>query len=218
MTKNRKLFIGIAGVLLVAAVIFIGTLIYDELKPPSTDTAVFQSSIFSFAYPRTYALKESSTGAANIGSQPEEGEFMPMVQVVRYTNDPDSPRPPSYDVYLQRQVVALCGSDSAETIVCKAGTWEPYTSPTGLEGQRSTLTMTRTNLTSGTTTESTYGPITAFDVTQEPTIEDPLRYQAVFVYPALESVITGTTSTELLDEILGTLTLGRPIVTTTPAL
>ena len=139
---------------------------------------------------------------------------MPGVQVVRYTNDPDSPRPPSYDVYLQRQVVALCGSDSAETIVCKGGAWEPYTSPTGLEGKRSTLTMTRTNLTSGTTTESTYGPITAFDVTQEPTIEDPLRYQAVFVYPALATVLTNSTSTELMDEILNTLTLGRNSTTT----
>lgn len=196
--------------LAIALVIVLGGalayLTYGYLHP-LPDSTTFQSRYYSFDYPRTYATQEYASGEVSIGAQ--NGQIlMPHVEVNRYQSDPDVAAPPSFDAFMKKQASALCGADGpVESVTCTQVGVTATTTAGGLSGQMLDLTLVRKNLKSGTTTSSTYGPLYVFNTTAVPTPDSPLRYTAVFVYPALSAYLSGTTTPLLLDQVVSTLKL-----------
>lgn len=208
--KKNRFRIAIAAVLVLGIGLLLLT--FGTFKPlPITTT--FKSKFFSFDYQRTYAAQEYSSGEVAIGKQNGD-TLVPYVEINRYQSDPDVALPSSYDVFLKRQASALCGADGpTESITCTEIGETPYTSPTGIEGKKLDLTLVRKNLKSGTTTSSTYGPFYVFNTTLPPTPDRELRYSAIFIYPALSAFLSGTTTPELMQQVMSTITLPSPAST-----
>ncbi|HRH55984.1 MAG TPA: hypothetical protein PK609_03945 [Candidatus Paceibacterota bacterium] len=212
LTSKHKLLIGI-GIVVVAALALYFT---QDLWKPLPDNTTYHDSAFSFEYPRSFSAEEYAPNAVGISSVNENGTT-PLVQVIRYQSDPDSALPASFDAYVERQALALCGSDGpVEDLSCSDLVRTPYTSAQGHEGQELSLTLLRTNLESGTTTTETFAPLYVFNATRP--VEDPedkLRYRALFVYPAFSSVVGGNTSPELLAQVIDSLVIPNGVSTTT---
>lgn len=206
--NQRKILI--AGALIAALVLILGGwYLFANSTRPSTDTSTFKSKAFWFDYPRTFDVREFETGAVLVGSQ-ERKEFVPLVQVMEYKSDPDSPLAASYEEFVTQQALELCGSDnSEENVECSNAVVEPFTSLNAFDGFKITLTLTRTNLGTQETVASTFGPIYAFNVTKPATAEDPLRYASVFVNPTLQATLSGTEVTELLDAVVARLVISN---------
>lgn len=208
MTFDKKRILILAGTVLVFA---LAALIWWEYEDtdgwaPLPDETTYQSSAFSFSYPRIYTLEEYARGVVSVGTE-IEGERVSLVEVVRYRQDPDTATPVSYETFVTRQLLALCGSDDAALMISCSNPVATSSSYGGaFETDEITLTMTRTNAAGEKTTEP-YGPIYVFNTTEAATAEDPLRYEATFVYPSLEAVRAGTSSPALVQEIARLLTM-----------
>lgn len=207
--KQYRFRIAIAIVLILGA----GLLYIIFGHGPLPDMTTFKTKYFSFEYPRTYAAQEYSSGVVSLGTK--NGEVVvPAVEVNRYQNDPDEKTPASFDAFMKRQAGALCGADGpVESITCTQVGVTAYTSPKGLSGAKLDLTLVRKNLKTGTTTSSTYGPLYVFNTTPIPTPDAPLRYTAIFVYPALSAFLEGTTTPALMQEVLDTLIIPSGVST-----
>lgn len=212
LTPRRKLIAGIA-----AAVLLVGTVLFltEDTWLPDPANVSYRDQNFSFDYPREYKTQEFARGTVIVGDK-QSNIFTPLVEVIVYQSDPDATLPPTFDTYMNRQALALCGSDSVEKITCSNIIATPYTSSQGLLGQELSLTLTRENLESGTSTTETFGPVYVFNTTRF--VADPadtLRYRAIFVYPSFASVVAGSTSPELLTKVLDSLTIPGGISTVT---
>lgn len=202
MTFDKKRIYILAGAVLVFAIAALIWWQYEETDgwaPLPVETS-YQSPEFAFSYPREYSLEEYARGVVSLGTEIND-ERVSLVEVVRYRHDPDTATPVSYEAFVTRQVLALCGSDDAALIIsCSnpVATSSPYGG--AFEADEITLTMTRTNAAGEKITEP-FGPIYVFNTTQAATAEDPLRYEATFVYPSLEAVRAGT-STPALTELI----------------
>lgn len=202
----KKYRFWIAGAIVVVIGAFLLTLAYDALKP-LPDNTEFKSRYFSFMYPRTYNAEEYAAGVVSLGIPNDEG-LNPLIEVTRYQSDPDTALPKDFDTFMKRQAGAVCGADGpTESISCTQVGATPYTSPKGISGQKLDLTLVRKNLKTGTSTSSTYGPFYVFDTTASSTPDSPLRYSAIFVYPALPAFLSGTTTPALMDQVMSTFTL-----------
>lgn len=206
---DRKTLI-IGAVLLLVIIAGIGFAV-SEIDGPVADDTQFLGNDFSFTYARAYQLQEPDGGVVVLGKEDETG-FNPLLGVVRYKSDPQSPLPASFDAFVKTQARHLCGSDGPiEDVKCSNPQAEPYTTASSTAGLKLSMTLTRTNLTSGTTTTSTYEPLYAFNVTQPATVERPLRYEAVFVYPTLQAVLAGTSTPALMDQVMNSLAIPNAI-------
>ncbi len=212
LPKNRTYTLAAAIVILLGIILLI---IGYAATRPVPDLTDFRSQYFTFTYPRMYDTEEYAPGVVSIGRQ--NGQvLMPLVEVNRYQSDPDIETPETFDAFMKRQASALCGNDnSLESVSCTEVAVTPYENPNGATGQKLDLTLIRKNLTSGTTTSSTYGPIYVFnttststpDATATSTPESTLRYSAIFVYPALSAFLISSTSPELLNQVITTFEL-----------
>ncbi len=203
LTPRHKLLIGIMGALLLVGLVLYMT---QDLWNPPPDNTTYHDNAFSFVYPRIYSALEYDSSAVGIREN-VEGMLTPLVEVIRYQSDPDVALPASYDMFVERQALALCGSDGpVEGLTCTDLVRTPYTSAQGLVGEELSLTLKRTNLESGTTTSETYAPLYVFNATlpvEDP--EDTLRYRAVFVYPSFSSAASGNSNPGLLKQIIDSL-------------
>ena len=202
LTPKYKLFIGIGAVVLLAVLAFAT----QDVWKPLPEMTTYHDNGFSFEYPRVNNAEEYAPGAVIVGTAGDEG-LSPLVEVIRYQSDPDTALPATFDAYVRKQALALCGSDgSVERLSCTDVVATPYTSAQGLEGQELSLTLVRTNLADGTTATETFAPIYVFNTTRPvEDAEDRFRYRAVFVYPSFASVISGTASPALLAQIIDSL-------------
>lgn len=209
---KRALLIGAGAVVLMATALFFT----QDLWKPLPKTTIYRDRDFSFEYPRVNSTEEYDSGAVAVGVRGDEG-FAPLVEVIHYQSDPDSPLPPTFDAYVRKQALVLCGSDGpVEDLTCTDAVSTPYTSAQGLEGQELSMTLVRTNLESGTTTSETFSPLYIFNMTRPAdSAEDTFRYGALFVYPAFSSVVSGNTSSGLLAQIIDSLLVPDEISTTT---
>lgn len=212
LTPTHKILIGIGAVALIAG----GLYLARDLWSPVPDHTTYHDRSFSFSYPRTYEAEEYAPGTVFVGDT-EDGTFTPQVEVVQYESDPDVALPATFDAYVKKQALALCGTDGpVESATCTDAALAPYTSAQGLTGQELTLTILRTNLESGTTTTATFAPVYVFNMTRPlEAPEDTFRYEALFVYPSFASVIAGPPASPLLAEVIDSLVLPRGTSTTT---
>jgi hypothetical protein len=205
--SKYRLWIAAAVVIILGLLIVFG---FDALKPLPETTAL-KTRYYTFNYPRTYDTQEYAPGVVSVGHK--NGQVLiPDVEVNRYQSDPQAALPKDFDTFMKLQASALCGTDaSTESVTCTEVGVTPYTSPKGFDGQKLDLTLVRKNLKSGTTTSNTYGPFYVFNTTSTSTVttDNPLRYSAIFVYPALSAFLDGTTSPALMDEIMNTLTITK---------
>jgi hypothetical protein len=209
MSLAKKYRLIIASIIVVVGGILLFIWGYNKLQP-LPELTEFKTSYFHFIYPRAYTAKEYAPGVVSIGNQDNDG-INPLVEVVRYQSDPDIALPATFDAFMKRQAAALCGADGPiESISCTQVGVTPYTNPLGVKGNKLDLALVRTNLRSGTTTNSTYGPIYVFDTSgsrASSTPEDPFRYSAIFIYPSLSAFINlGTTSPQILNEVVNSYT------------
>jgi hypothetical protein len=177
---------------------------HKHILAPLPETTEFRSGNFSFTYPRIVSAKEYDDGVVSVGGN-YNGVFIPLVDVVRYKSDPQSAAPANLTAFVTKQAQALCGGDTAgERISCGSPVVTEYTSPSGLQGQEISLTLTKANTTTGTSTSTTFAPIYVFDPHIIPaSVDGPARYDAIFVYPTFSSFLaTGTSSPELIGEIV----------------
>ena len=210
LTKKQKIAAALAVILIAVGVWYV----LDNWNGPVPDTANYKSGLLSFDYARTAELREYAVGAVSIGEEGESDTFMPIVEVVRYKSDPDTALPANYDAFITRQARNLCAADGpTESLSCTNVESETFTTTGGVFGKKLSLTLIRKNLQTGTTTESTYAPIYAFNVTEPVTAESPLRYASVFVYPALSTLLAGSSSPALMDQVLNTLVISNGITT-----
>lgn len=211
--KDRKFKLAAAVVIILGIILLIIGYVATRPVPDLTD---FRSQYFTFTYPRMYDTEEYAPGVVSIGHQ--NGQVLiPLVLVNRYQSDPDIATPETFDAFMKRQASALCGTDgSVESVTCTEVAVTPYENPNGATGQKLDLTLLRKNLTSGTTTTSTYGPIYVFNTTATSTPEtsaatstpeDSLRYSAIFIYPAISAFLISSTSPELLNQVVTTFSL-----------
>lgn len=209
--------------LVLAVFVILGAVLwFSDSLTPLPDTTEYRGAGYSFSYPRAFGLEEYGRDAASVGERGED-RIVPLVDVAIYRNDPDTPPPATYAAFLDQQARNLCGSDGGgEAVTCSDVVAERYVSPRGYIGQRLSMTLTRRNLASGTTTVGAFAPIYAFDLTQgQATTSLQSRYEALFVYPSLESQLAGTANPDLLATIIGS--LASPTIplqagaTTTPA-
>lgn len=203
-TKQKRRSLIIAGI----ALLVVAALLYafrDELTPPPDNTQ-FKGAGYSFMYPREYRLSEYSRNAVSLGER--DGDMVtPLVDVVIYRNDRDSAVPPSYMAFVEQQAQFLCGTDSGvESVTCGQITTATTTTANGHVGQRLSMTLTRTNLTTGTTTVGAFEPIYVFNVgaSDSPSPTGP-RYKALFIYPTLATVLDGTVNQDLLQLVIDTI-------------
>ncbi|HEX2792141.1 MAG TPA: hypothetical protein VHO23_00240 [Candidatus Paceibacterota bacterium] len=198
--------VAVAAVALVA----IGSAYYVfRYTGPTEDWGAYESGIFSFSYPSGFMHQEYSAGAVAIGKDTDDA-FAPQVEVTRYRSDIDRPLPPSYDEFVLRQLTALCGTDSGnERVSCSNLVAEPYTSAHGYVGEKLSLTVTRTNLSSGTTSATSFAPLYVFRTRYLATPPEPVQYEGIFVYPTFASALEGDIATDALDKVLETLVIPR---------
>lgn len=211
LTLRHKILIGIGAAILIGLGIY---LTRDEWMPRAANIS-YNDKNFSFNYPREHRIQEFARGTVIVGNK-QDDVFTPLVEVIVYQSDPDAALPVTFDAYMERQALALCGSDSVEKITCSNVIAAPYTNAQGLLGQQLSLTLTRENLESGTSTTETFGPVYVFNTTRF--VADPadtLRYRAIFVYPSFASVVAASTSPALLAHILDSLTIPGGISTVT---
>lgn len=213
LTPRHKLLIGIAGALLLVGLIVYMT---QDLWNPPPDNTTYHDSAFSFVYPRVYSAEEYDSNAVGI-KEKTEGVVTPLVEVIRYQSDPDVSLPASYDVFVERQALALCGSDGpVEGLTCTDLVRTPYTSAQGLVGEELSLTLERTNLESGTTTTETFAPVYVFNATRPiEDLEDTFRYRAVFVFPSFSTAASGNMNSALLAQIIDSLLIPDGVSTIT---
>lgn len=202
--KYRWYLVGLLAIIVV--VLGVNHYIRTRPGPILTEVSSFQSGNFTFEYPRTYEAKEYATGVVSLGENYQNAGFIPLVDIVRYKSDPDVAAPVSFDAFVKKQLGSLCGSDSAGfTITCTNPVVAEYTTGS-TKGEVVNMTLTKKNLTTGTTSTSTYGPIYVFNSTD--TTATPIRYQGVFVYPTFSSfVLVGTTSPAFIESVATTLKL-----------
>lgn len=211
LTLRKKILIGIAAALLVG----LGLYLTQDTWVPDPANISYNDKNFSFTYPREFKIQEFARGTVIVGDK-QSDIFNPLVEVMLYQSDPDAALPATFDAYMNRQALALCGSDSVEKITCSDVIATPYTNAQGLLGQQLSLTLTRENLETGTTTTETFGPLYVFNTTRF--VADPadtFRYRAIFVYPSFASVVGANTSPALLTHILDSLTIPGGISTVT---
>lgn len=204
-TRKQFLLIG-AGVLAVALIGFGVHALYTQMHPLPEYTT-FRSSHYSFEYPRAYRIEEYASGVISVGTETEEG-FQSLVEVVRYQNDREAPRQPrSYAEFLNTQLLYLCGGDEPnQEVACAEPAGVAYQSPTGFQGQQFDLTLMRTDTVTDTTTSYAFGPVYAFDITDEGQ-EPPVRYTTLIVYPSLDAVRKGIDTSEVERIVMQTLDL-----------
>lgn len=196
-------------ILLALLVIVIAAVAYQVLshrKHPYT-TTIFHAEHFSFSYSTRYQAEEYAPDVISVGYA-VPGGFDPHIEVVNYQSDPQSPLPKGFQAFVKQQAFALCGSDGPiESISCSQASSTAYTSPTGIQGQELHLTLVKKNLATATTSSESYGPFYVFDTTATSTTDRPFRYSALFVYPSLADFLQGTTTPDLMQQIMGTLTI-----------
>jgi len=203
ITKYRWYLLGLIAVLLIAYAFYSH---YEKTKPGpiTTDVSTFVSGHVSFDYPRTYAVKEYSAGQVSVGQNYGKSGFISLVDVVNYKTDPHSAPAASYLIWKNKELASLCGSDdSVESITCTNPTSTSVYSTGGLQGEDIMMTLTKKNLTTGTTSTLMYGPVYVFNTTSATA---PTSYQAVFVYPTFSSfILVGSTSPAFVDSIATTI-------------
>jgi hypothetical protein len=201
-TRSKKKLI-----LTVIAVLVVGGLVYffrDHLIPPPAETR-YEGAGYSFVYPRTYDLVEYSRNA--VGLWKDGRPATQQVEVVIYRNDPDQAVPTSYQAFVEAQAINLCGTDSGtEKVECSEVISIATTTAQGYVGQQLGMTLTRTNLISGTTTIGALEPIYVFDLAQgRPADATGYRYKALFVYPSVSTALMEGGNKKLIEQIAGTL-------------
>lgn len=204
--QKYRYYIIAAAVVVVALLAWGGYYLahHKHVLAPLPEVTEFRSGDFSFTYPRITDAKEYADGVVSVGGE-YNGYFIPLVDVVHYKNDSQSAAPANLTAFITKQAQALCGGDAAGVrVTCGSPVLTEYTSPTGLKGQEISLTITETNVTTGTSTTLTYAPIYVFAPRIQPaSVDGPARYDAVFVYPTFSSFLaTGTTSAELIGEVV----------------
>ena len=201
--QNKKWRRIALAILIIVPVIAIGWYFAKD-HTPVPDASTYRGKTFTFTYPRQGVLKEYASGVVSIGNEKGD-EYAPLVEVVRYMNDPDQPTPSSFEAFAKQQALYLCGSDATEQVACSKPVAEPYATSRGYKGLKISLTLTRTNLSTGTSTAATYAPIYVVNTTAKPDPGEKLRYSGIFIYHALPAVLSGSVSQTLLDEVIGTL-------------
>lgn len=201
--RARKTTIIAAGALIILSGILLVFIRGDFFLPDNTR---YDGAGFSFEYPREYALTEHSRDSATI-SQREFRTTSPLIEISIYRNDPESPAPASYEAFIGQQARNLCGSDGGgESVVCSDPVAKRILTPKGYVGTELMLTLTRTNLQSGTTTVGSFGPVYAFDYGYGLSTTTPgVAYRALFVYPSLSAVLASTPVDILMTQIIGTI-------------
>lgn len=208
--KRQAYALGAIIILILAAG---GWYLYTHRQGPLPDTSMYRGRSFNFIYPRIDEFKEYTSTAVSVGKQVKD-VYDPAVEVVLYKNDPDTALPASYEAFVQKQALALCSSDGpAEELSCSAPLSETFVTRSGVTGEKRSFTLTRTNLTSGTTTTMTFAPVYTFNRSTAATADSPLRYAAVFVYPSVPGMLAGTASSQLIDQIVNSLTLPGEVST-----
>lgn len=197
------------GVLAILVIIVAAHFLKYGLPHPVPEVTTFQSGNFSFTYPRIYEAQEYASGVVSVGDSYNGGAFIPLVDVVRYKPDPQAAAPKSFDSFVSRQVIALCGTDAGiESVSCANPVVTPYTTAAGRTGEEIMLTLNKRNLKTGTTSAATFGPIYVFETTLPPTATEPASYQGVFVYPNFTSfILVGTTSPAFVESIASTIVI-----------
>lgn len=188
----------ILGIVLIGT---LGYLIYDATRPVPNN-ATFRTNFYAFDYPREYRVEEYDSGVISIGEEAEDGTFQPLVEVVRYQNDLEAPRPPAnFGAFVSGQLVSLCGTDEAnEEVSCAAVPGVPYQNPAGFQGQQFDLELTRNGQ------AVPFGPIYVYNITDEEQ-EAPIRYTALVIYPSLDAVKKGLDTATLQQTIMQTFDL-----------
>ncbi|MDB5189743.1 MAG: hypothetical protein JWN49_69 [Parcubacteria group bacterium] len=187
-------------------IIFILIAIYGSRRDwmPIPDNTTYHDVDFSFTYPRVFHVDEYGVDVASVG-KPFGDTYTPLVEVVRYENDPDEKLPATYLDFIKKQALNLCGTDgSVESITCTAADVKPYVSKKGLQGQELSLTLVRKNLKTATTTSSQYGPFYVFNITPQPAKGETFRFRSLFIYPSIDAFVAGTSSPELLQNVVDT--------------
>lgn len=222
MEKHLSPFTAALAVGIVAVAAITGAYLISTIPEPDPYAGKYDSGAFSFEFPNDLTLMEYSAGAVAVGSEDDKFNFTPLVEVTRYRSDIDRAIPPTFDEFVKRQLTALCGTDANnERVACSAPVAEVFTSPQGYEGQKFSLTVTRTNLTSGTTSTATFAPVYVFETKFLSVPPAPAQYEGVFIHPSFSSILAGTVSTEALDKIIASLVIPRlepEVETTVPAL
>ncbi|MEO6536678.1 MAG: hypothetical protein ABIT47_03205 [Candidatus Paceibacterota bacterium] len=197
-------------------IIFVLISIYGSRRSwlPVPDNTTYHDVDLSFTYPRTYHLDEYGIDIASLG-KPFGDTFTPLVEVVRYENDPDEKLPATYLDFIKKQAMNLCGSDgSIESITCTKVDAKPFVSSKGLHGQQLSLTLVRKNLITATSTNSQYGPIYVFNTTPQPVKGETFGFRSIFVYPSLGAFVDGTSSPELLQNVVDTIMIPAKVMST----
>lgn len=174
---------------------------------PVPESVTYHAENYSFSYPGFAPLHEYSRGNEQVGYQ-DKKTFVPLIDVMQYTSDPDAALPSSYTAYIGKQAQYLCGSDGPDSVTCSSPKIEPFTTTSGVAGSKISLTLTRTNLSTGAIATSTYAPIYAFNMTKPATKDRAYRYDALFIYPSLSAQLVGTSSPVILDRVVNSLKLG----------
>ncbi|HWH15986.1 MAG TPA: hypothetical protein VNU25_00080 [Candidatus Paceibacterota bacterium] len=205
LSQKYRIPLIIGGVAVaIAAIGWLGYVIYDNTRPVP-DIATFRTSFYSFDYPREYRIEEYASGVISVGTETEEG-FQPLVEVVRYQNDPQAPQPASYAQFVNRQLVNLCGSDDpSQPDTCESAVGEAYQSPTGFQGQQFNLELTSSTAAAGAPVVP-FGPIYVFNITRDEQ-EPPIRYSALVVYPSLDAVKKGLDTATIQSIVMQTFDL-----------
>ncbi len=201
MSRLKKTLIGLGVLVILSAlawVLFLGKAVF----PPAS----YDGRMVSFMYPGDQVVKEYGLRSVLVGNESEETGFMPFVEIVEYRQDPNSPAPLDYDLFLGAQLFALCGTDAQGiTVACGNTDKEPYTTKDGTEGEKYWLELTRTTIETGEKEVMKYGPIYAFNHTRAATDNNPLEYKALIVYPSLGSFLAGEDAADVVEYVMRTL-------------
>lgn len=168
------------------------------------DRELYTGEIVSFVIPMDTQVMQYGLRTAIVGRE-EAGAFLPLVDAVQYREDPQAPVSATYDAFLHAQLFALCGSD-AEQVTCTNSAATPYTTSGGVLGQEIVLTLVRTSP-SGIQSESTFGPIYAFNQSRAATEHNPRAFKALLIYPSFTTYLKGVPAFDTLDAVMETLVI-----------
>jgi hypothetical protein len=157
-------------------------------SPGAADQAaisqVYESSTYgySFAYPADLALVEYQPFAVAVGDAIPDG--LTAYAEADVSESGEEGGYASFEEYEFERGRNFCAADGPnESISCdKIVSREPFTTDTGISGDKLTFRLIHKDLKEGTQTESTFGPVYAFNI-QANTPDS--KYSALFIYPPL---------------------------------
>lgn len=186
MCMSKGSIFGLIAIALVVTLVLAVAFRTERLESDVEEgSRIYSNPVYAYSieYPESLAVMQYSPEHVSVGRPTEEGLQMFVNAEVALSGNESGHE--SFDEFIFERGRALCAADSLrETMDCdRIERKVSFVSSRGVAGTEFTMRFVRRNVATGTTTESIFGPVYAFDISDRV----PSKTAALFVYVPLIS-------------------------------